>query len=56
MVTLGNILMRRCQLVNNADSTSDICMETRHKTNDTKVLKCLIPRNLLMADHNGRAF
>jgi len=38
MVTQGNILMRGCHLVNNADSTSDICMETRHRTNDTKYL------------------
>jgi len=41
MVTLGNILMRGCQLVDIADSSSDICMETRHKTNDTKCLNIL---------------
>jgi len=36
MVTLGNILMRGCQLLNNSDSTSDICLETRYKMNDTE--------------------
>jgi hypothetical protein len=38
MVTVGNILMRGCHLVNKADSTSDNYMKTRHRTNDTKYL------------------